>query len=96
LKEKNMRKLMGYDIEDVLELAGLQRRHSLMGTLLPALGLLAAGAAIGAGVGIAFAPSSGRRLWEGMSGRLDQLREGAKAKKEAHKYSEANASSSQG
>ena len=89
-----MRKLMGYDIEDVLELAGLQRRHSLMGTLLPALGLLAAGAAIGAGVGLAFAPSSGRRLREGMSGRLDQLREGAR--KEVHKYSEANASSTQG
>jgi gas vesicle protein len=89
-----MRKLMGYDIEDVLELAGLQSRHSLMGTLLPALGLLAAGAAIGAGVGLAFAPSSGRRLREGMSGRLDQLREGAK--KEVHKYGEANASSTQG
>jgi hypothetical protein len=83
-----MRKLMGYDIEDVLELAGLQRRHSILGTFLPALGLLAAGAAIGAGIGLAFAPSSGRRLREDMSGRLDQLRE--HAKKEVHKHEAAN------
>ncbi len=91
-----MRKLIGYDIEDVLELAGLRRRPSMLGAVLPAMGLLAAGAAIGAGIGLVFAPSSGRRLREDMTGRIGQLREQAKAKKEAHKHSEANANSVQG
>jgi hypothetical protein len=90
-----MRKMMGYDIEDVLELAGLQRRRSILEAVLPALGLLAAGAVIGAGVGLAFAPSSGRRLRQDVSGRLDQLREGVKeeVKKDIPKRSEVSTNS---
>ncbi len=86
-----MRKMMGYDIEDVLELAGLQRRPSILGSFLPALGLLAAGAVIGAGLGLAFAPSSGRRLRQDVSGRLDHLRE--EVKKDTPKHSEVSANS---
>ena len=44
-----------------------------------AFGLLAAGAIIGAGIGLAFAPSSGQRLRQDVSGRLDQLRERVKS-----------------
>jgi hypothetical protein len=86
-----MKRLMGYDIEDVLELAGLQHRRSTLGIFLPALGLIAVGAAIGAGLGLAFAPAWARRLREDVGNRLGHLRE--EAKKEAHHYSEASANS---
>ena len=75
----NMKKLLrSYDPADVLHLVGLAPRRSLLGTLLPAFGLVAAGAIIGAGIGLAFAPSSGQRLRQDVGGRLDQLRERVK------------------
>lgn len=83
-----MRRLMGYDIEDVLELAGLQHRRSTLGTFLPAIGLIAVGATIGAGIGLAFAPAWARRLREDLGNRLGHLRE--EGRKEAHKYGDAN------
>lgn len=87
-----MKKLIGYDIEDVLDLIGLERRRSLFGTLVPAVGLVALGAAIGAGIGLAFAPSSGRRLRQEMGDRLDQLRE--RIKNEAQKSGVLNSAGS--
>jgi hypothetical protein len=75
----NMRKLIGFDMEDVLDLVGLERRRPLLGTLLPAVGLLVFGAAVGAGVGLMFAPSSGRRLRQDVGDRLGQLRERVKS-----------------
>jgi hypothetical protein len=70
-----IKKLMrGYELDDALRLIGMHRR-SAMETFLPALGLLAAGAVIGAGIGLALAPSSGRRLRQDIGGRLDHLRE---------------------
>jgi hypothetical protein len=70
-----IKKLMrGYELDDALRLIGARRRSPLE-TYLPALALLAAGAAIGAGIGLALAPSSGRRLRQDIGGRLDQLRE---------------------
>jgi hypothetical protein len=89
------RMLPDYDIEDALHLLGLSRRRSAVSIIVPALGLLAAGAAIGAGIGLAFAPSSGRRFREDMGGRIDHLRERVK-RETAHaqqKYNEVNASS---
>jgi hypothetical protein len=83
--------LQGYELEDALRLVGLARRRSPVALLVSAAGLLAAGAAIGAGIGLALAPSSGRQLREGMSGRLDQIRD--KIKRDADKYSHANATS---
>jgi gas vesicle protein len=84
-----------YDLEDALNLLGLSRRRSLMGMFLPAIGLLAAGAAIGAGVGLAFAPSSGRRLREDVGGRLDHLRERVKreATEAKPRFNDVNATS---
>ena len=85
-----------YDVEDVLRLVGLARRRSALGVILPALGLLAAGAAIGAGAGLAFAPSSGRRLRQDVGGKLDQIRERVVSKdkeKETPRYNDVNASS---
>jgi hypothetical protein len=64
-----------YDADDVLELVGLERRRPLMAAILPAIGLLALGAAVGAGFGLMLAPSSGRRLRKDVGDRFDQLRE---------------------
>jgi hypothetical protein len=87
-----IKKLMrGYELNDALRLIGRARRRSALEMLLPAVALLAAGAALGAGIGLAFAPSSGRRLREDMSGRLDQLRE--RVKKESNKHRNADATS---
>jgi hypothetical protein len=86
--EKLMR---GYEVNDALRLIGLARRRSMLELLLPAIGLLAAGAALGAGIGLAFAPSSGRNLRKDVGGRLDQIRD--KVKRESDKYVNADASS---
>jgi len=87
-----IRKLMrGYDFDDALRLVGMARRPSMLETLLPALGLLAAGAALGAGIGLVLAPSSGRRLREDVGGRLDQIRE--RVKRETGKHSNADVTS---
>ena len=83
--------MRGYELDDALRLIGVARRRSALELLLPALGLLAAGAAIGAGIGLAFAPSSGRRLREDVGGRLDQIRE--RVKKESEKHSNASVTS---
>ena len=68
------KKLIGYDMDDILRLANLQRRHSVAGFVLPALGLVL-GAAMGAAVGLMFAPSSGRRFRQEVGERIDQMRE---------------------
>lgn len=88
-----IRRLLGYDIDDVLDLMGLQRRRSAIGAILPAVGLVAIGAVVGAGVGLMFAPSSGRRLRQDMTERLDQMRE--KMKVEARKQGLLNATPEQ-
>jgi gas vesicle protein len=81
-----MKQITGYDIDDALDLLGLTRKTSLLGALLPAVALLSVGAAIGAGVGLAFAPSSGTRLRKEFGERLDQIRERMKfeMKNESH------------
>jgi len=69
-----MKNLIGYDIDDVLDLVGLARRRSLIEAVLPAMGFVVLGAAIGAGVGLMLAPSSGRRLRQEVGDRLDQVK----------------------
>ena len=75
--------MRGYDIDDALAPRSVSSATFGDGIFLPAIGLLAAGAAIGAGIGLALAPSSGRRLRQDIGGRLDQLRE--RVKREAQK-----------
>jgi hypothetical protein len=79
----SMKNVTGYDIDDVLDLVGLRRRQALLNSMLPAMGVLAVGIAIGAMAGLLFAPSSGRRLRQDVGDRLDQIRE--KVKSEAQK-----------
>jgi hypothetical protein len=88
-----MRKILSYDIDDALDIIGLRRSRSAIGVILPALGLVAVGAAIGASIGLMFAPSSGRRLRQGMTERLDKVRE--KMKVEARKQGLLNATPEQ-
>ena len=88
-----MKKVIGYDLDDILDLVGLERRRSLIGSMLPAIGLVAIGAAIGASVGLMFAPSSGRRLRQEVGDRLDQIRE--RVKSEAQKQGVMSASAQQ-
>jgi gas vesicle protein len=73
---------MGYQLDDILELIGLERKSSLLGAVLPAIGLLAVGAAVGAGIGLAFAPASGRRFRQEVSDKFDQIRDRMKTEME--------------
>ena len=62
------------DLDDVLETIGLQQRRSVYGALLPAIGILGAGILVGAGLGLLFAPSSGKVLRREAEGRVNQLK----------------------
>jgi hypothetical protein len=62
--------IKGLELEDMLGLVGLARKHSPYERALPTLGLLALGAAVGAGAALIFAPSSGTELRQKLSGRL--------------------------
>lgn len=74
-----MKNIIGYDVADVLALAGLVRKPTTLENLLPAIGFIAAGVVIGAGVGLFFAPETGRLLRDDVSrnvnARVGQLRE---------------------
>lgn len=58
--------------DQILSQFGLQTRKTARDYLLPAVGLVTAGAAVGAGVALLFAPKSGKAMRE-------NIREGAKA-----------------
>ena len=79
-----IKKMIGYRIKDALGRVGLKRRHPLAAVLLPAMGLVAFGAALGAGVGLMFAPSSGRRLRQDVGERLEVVRR--RIRREARKH----------
>jgi hypothetical protein len=74
-----IRKVSRMDADDLLDLVGLHRRHTLLQSLLPSLGYVALGAAIGIGMGVAFAPSSGRRFRRSVNERLDEMRQRMKS-----------------
>ena len=63
----------GFELNDLLGLVGLQRRRSTFQMLLPAIGLVSLGAAVGAGTALLIAPSSGADLRQRLSDRVDKL-----------------------
>lgn len=73
-----VRAVQGYGVSDLLGSVGLERRRTAMDRLLPAIGLIGLGTAIGAGVALLWAPSSGRELRARMSEQLDHAKERAK------------------
>jgi hypothetical protein len=88
-----IKKATGLDVDDVLELIGLERRSSFLGSFMSAVGLLALGAAVGAGIGLAFAPSSGQRLRQDVGGKLDKIRERVMTETERKPQQTINANS---
>jgi hypothetical protein len=54
---------------------GLNRRRRFAALAISAIGMVAFGAALGASMGLAFAPSSGRKLRADVSDKFGQLRE---------------------
>lgn len=60
-----------FEFDDALDLIGLARRPSTLERVLPALGLVMVGAAIGAGAALIFAPTSGDELRSRLSDRVD-------------------------
>lgn len=67
---KIARSVSGIELEDVLGTVGLSRRRS---HFLENLGLVAAGAIVGAGAAILFAPSSGRETRRMISDEASRL-----------------------
>lgn len=59
---------------DILGVIGLERRPSAFSRALPALGLIAVSAAVGAGAALLFAPSSGDELRNRLSDGLDNVK----------------------
>ena len=58
-------------VDRVLDRMGLQYKQSAQDVLLPALGILAAGLAVGATLGLLFAPKPGNELRQGVRHRLE-------------------------
>jgi hypothetical protein len=63
----------GFELNDLLGWVGLERRRSTSATILPAIGFVTLGAAIGAGIALLVAPSSGTDLRRRLSGHVDKL-----------------------
>jgi len=74
---KVVRNFGSIELNDVLGVIGLERRPSAFSRALPALGLVAISAAVGAGAALLLAPSSGEdlrlRLSDGLDGVKNRL-----------------------
>ena len=81
---RKMRRAMDFDVDDVLELVGLARRRSAIDMIVPMIGVLAAGVAVGAGLGLLLAPSSGRQLRRDAGGKMHEMRERLRGENDVH------------
>ena len=64
----------GFELNDILGVIGLERRPSVFSRALPALGLVAVSAAVGAAAALLLAPSSGEDLRNRLSDGLDGVK----------------------
>ncbi|TXD35046.1 YtxH domain-containing protein [Lujinxingia vulgaris] len=62
-------------IENVLDRLGLEHRKSTMDVVLPMLGVFGAGIAVGASLGLLFAPKRGNELRDELRHSIEDLRE---------------------
>lgn len=60
--KRMMRGMSNIEPNDLLHRVGLERQRSTMEVVLPAVGFLVAGAALGAGLAILFTPSTGAQV----------------------------------
>lgn len=59
----------------LLDRMGLEQKRSTMEVILPALGIFGAGMAVGAALGVLFAPKRGDEIRSDLRSQVDQLRE---------------------
>jgi hypothetical protein len=71
---KFVRGVGGIELGDILGAVGLERRPSAFSRVLPALGLVAVSAAVGAGAALLLAPSSGEEMRARLSDGLDDVK----------------------
>jgi hypothetical protein len=64
----------GLSLDDALGVVGLERKPSSLSHFLPAIGLITISAAIGAGIALLLAPSSGRRLRARLADGVDEAK----------------------
>src|ERR1700742_813536 len=69
-----IRAMQGLELNDILGVIGLERRPSALSRTLPAIGLFAVSAAVGAGAALLLAPSSGEELRARLSDGLDDVK----------------------
>jgi hypothetical protein len=66
--------IQNLEADDILGLAGVQRRRGALESALPSVGLVLLSAAAGAGVALLLAPSSGPELRQRLSGQIDDAK----------------------
>ena len=64
----------GLSLNDALGAVGLERRPSSLSQFLPAIGLITISAAVGAGIALLLAPSSGTKLRARLADGLDDAK----------------------
>jgi len=67
----------GLTVANMLDLVGLERRRR--SNVLPALGAFGVGIAVGAGLGVLFAPRSGSRIREDIARKIGTLADDMKS-----------------
>ncbi len=65
--------MRGLSSEDILAALGLQRKQSPLDALFPAIGIFAAGLAVGTGVALLLAPKSGREMRREIKGKATEF-----------------------
>jgi hypothetical protein len=63
------------DMDDLLELIGLQRRRTAWAYVLPVMGVVGAGMLVGAGLGLLFAPTPGRLMRREAGSKVKEVKE---------------------
>jgi len=71
---KLIKAVEGLSFNDALGVVGLERKPSSLSQFLPAIGLITVSAAVGAGVALLLAPSSGSTLRARLSDGLDDAK----------------------
>ena len=71
--QQAIKTVRGLEADDLLGLVGMQRRRGTVQTVLPAIGLVALGAAVGAAAALLAAPMTGADMRQRLSERVDDL-----------------------